>query len=101
MVAVVMLRTSGGFVEVIQHGEVVATLELGLDTVHTVESGGLLNIVQISGGSAKMIEANCPDKHCLHHAPVRYSGQTIVCLPNRVVIQVRSADESEHDVILR
>ena len=101
MAAIVMLRTSGGFVEVVQHGEVVATLELGIDTVHAVESDGLLNVVQVSGGSVKMLDANCPDKHCLHHAPVMYSGQTIVCLPNRVIIQVRSADESAHDVILR
>jgi len=96
-----MLRTSGGFVEVLQHGEVVATLELGIDTVHVIESGDFFNVVQISGGSAEMLDANCPDKYCLHNTPIMYSGQTIVCLPNRLILQVRSADESAHDVIIR
>jgi len=101
MAAIIMSRTGGGFAEIIQHGEVIAILELAVDTVYTVESDGMLNVVQISAGSVKMLDANCPDKHCLHHVPVMYSGQTIVCLPNRVIIQVRSADESAHDVILR
>ena len=101
MLAIVTLRASGGFIEIIQHGEVVAELELGRDTVHVVESGDMLNVVQIRGGSASMLEANCPDGYCLHHAPVMYSGQTIVCLPNRLIVQVRGARQGEHDVILR
>jgi len=101
MVAIAGLRTSGGFVEVVQHGEVVQVLELGVNGVHVFENGAFLNVVQIIDGSAKMIDANCPDEHCMHQAPIIYSGQTIVCLPNRMVIQVHAADASEHDVILR
>lgn len=101
MAVVLMQRVSGGFVEIVQHGQVVTTLELGTDTIHTVETGKLFNVVQIAHGSVKMLDANCPDKHCLHHAPIMFSGQTIVCLPNRLIIQVRSAEEGAHDVIIR
>lgn len=95
------LRVGGGYADIIRRGSVVQTLELSMDTVLTVTDDGLLNVIQISGGAAEMIGANCPDSHCIHQRPIMYTGQTIVCLPNRLVIQIRAAAEAEHDVILR
>ncbi len=57
------------------------------------------NILEIKDGLAYMVEANCPDGLCLHQASISKNRESIICLPNRVVVEVRSVEESEYDVI--
>jgi hypothetical protein len=40
-----------------------------------------------------MIEADCPDKLCMHQNAISLAGENIVCLPNKVVCTV--VDETE------
>ncbi|OYP37556.1 hypothetical protein CG709_05765 [Lachnotalea glycerini] len=53
----------------------------------------------IKDQKAKMEEANCPDKLCVHQKSIDKTGETIVCLPHKVVITVIDAKENELDVI--
>ena len=46
-------------------------------------------ILIIKDGEAYMQEADCPNQICVHHSPVSNKGETIVCLPNRVIIEIR------------
>lgn len=46
------------------------------------------NHLVITDGAAQITEASCPDQICVRHAPIRESGQTIVCLPNKIVITI-------------
>lgn len=55
------------------------------------------NQVVIENGAARMVSASCPDQVCVQTAPIRLPGQTIVCLPNRVVVEVTGEKESEID----
>ena len=49
-----------------------------------------------------MRKADCPDQICKNHKPIRKSGETIVCLPHKAVIEISSEeDESEMDGITR
>ncbi len=43
------------------------------------------NIVRIEAGCICMVSADCPDQICVHMG--WSTGQTIVCLPHRLVIQ--------------
>ena len=45
-------------------------------------------ILVISDGKADMESADCPNQICVHHGAISHTGETIVCLPNRVVIEV-------------
>ncbi|MDD4296658.1 MAG: NusG domain II-containing protein [Ruminiclostridium sp.] len=86
-----------GTVVIYKDGNVHTTLPLSSDEIITVEDiEGGINVVSIKDGKAEMIEANCPDKLCIHTRPAQKNGQSIVCLPNRVVVEVKSA---EKDVI--
>ena len=46
-------------------------------------------ILVIKDGEAYMQEADCPNQICVHHSSVSHKGETIVCLPNRVIIEIR------------
>ena len=53
------------------------------------------NEIMIENRSVRMISADCPDQLCLHQLPVSRGFQSIVCLPNRVVVELRNVAESE------
>ena len=45
-------------------------------------------IMIIKDGEVYMQEADCPNQICVHHAPISHRGETIVCLPNRIIIEI-------------
>lgn len=75
--------------EISVDGETVMELDLSEDQVLTVDgAGGGYNRIQVRDGAVSVLEASCPDKVCVHTGTVRYPGETIVCLPNRMIITV-------------
>ena len=58
---------------------------------------GETNCLVISEGTAVMEWADCPDQICVHHSPVSRNGESIICLPNEVVISIQGGDEPELD----
>jgi len=58
--------------------------------------GTLSNIVRINDNTARMIYAVCPDKRCM-----RQDGSYfIVCLPNRVTVEITGGGKHEFDVVI-
>jgi hypothetical protein len=55
------------------------------------------NICQIQDGKAFMIEATCPDHLCMEQSAVDQTGGTIICLPNKVVIEGETAADAGED----
>ncbi len=77
-----------------------AKLPLDADTEFEIEGENSLScVLKISGGEAKVTHALCPDKICKGHASISHSGETIVCLPARIVIKVVGAGEAETDAV--
>lgn len=60
---------------------------------------GETNVLEIKDGEAYMIEADCPDELCLHQSAISQNHESIICLPNRVVVEVDSEEEADYDVI--
>ena len=50
------------------------------------------NSIRIERGKVYVENADCPKQICVHTAPIRDIGQTIVCLPHRVVVSVTAID---------
>lgn len=71
-----------------------------LDSEQRIDIKGK-NTVCIKNGTVFMEKADCPDKICVAHAPISTSGDDIVCLPNRVVVKVKSSDENSPDTVAR
>ena len=61
------------------------------------------NIVTIENGGVTMTDADCPDKLCVKTGRISKTGETIVCLPHRVVVEIigAAADDSGVDSIVR
>ena len=46
------------------------------------------NKVIIGDGVVWMEEADCPDKLCVNQGRISKAGQTIICLPNRIMVTI-------------
>ena len=57
------------------------------------ELNGGTNILVIEDGTAYMLEADCPDHICVSQGKVRYTGQCITCLPNKLTVTVYGTDQ--------
>ena len=64
-----------------------------------VSINGGTNILRIRNGRAKMIEADCPDQLCVDQRAVSADNESIICLPNRVIVEIQSRQESEYDAV--
>ena len=81
----------GEYAEIFVDGKQVQTLSLDQD--QTVELDCLQVVVQ--GGKVWVKDADCPDKICEKKGTIFRKGESIVCLPNRVVIKISGEGEVE------
>lgn len=78
----------GDYVQISVNGEVVYTLPLDTDTEKRIETENGSNTVLIKDGTASVVSADCPDKICVSHRSISKSGETVVCLPHKLVVEI-------------
>lgn len=105
LIGIVILYTRpaalNGEVEVAVDGEVVMTLPLSEDTEVTIEGvDGGENLLVIQDGTAKIESASCPDGICVRHYAISRDGESIICLPNRVVVTIRGGEKGDVDAVV-
>lgn len=58
------------------------------------------NRIVIQDGYVYMADADCPDKLCEHMGKISKTGENIVCMPHRVVVEI-VGDGSELDSVVK
>lgn len=77
---------TGEMVRVSVNGQTVC--EYSLDTDGRYALNGGTNILVIEDGAAYMAEADCPDGVCINTGRISRTGERIVCLPNKLLVEV-------------
>lgn len=97
-------KEMGSSVAVNINGEQTAVYPLSVNTEVTITTGENnehINVLTIKDGKAYISEANCPDGICAETRAAQYVGETIVCLPHKVVIEIVAENtDSEIDVAI-
>lgn len=86
----------GAWAVVTAGGQEIARYPLSEERTVTI-GGEDYNILQISGGAAAVIEANCGDHTCVRTGAASREGETIVCLPHRLVVRIEGGKASLFD----
>ena len=73
------------------NGDLYGTYSMSKDRIIEIKD---TNICEIKDGKVNMIQAECPDHLCMHQGPAKTQGETIVCLPNKVVLEISAKDGS-------
>lgn len=61
---------------------------------------GRLTVEVEPGKGIRILESDCPAKVCLHHGWAAHTGETIVCVPNELLVEIEG-EESEYDAVIR
>lgn len=94
-------RSNGSFVQVSIDGKVVETFMLSEDLEYVIKGyDGGMNTLVIEDGAAYLKDTSCPDHLCENMGKISKTGQSIICLPNRVVVEITSSEsEPEYDTV--
>lgn len=90
----------GDTVRVTVGGELYGEYPLSQDTTVEIRNGENLNLLIIEGGKARVETASCPDGICVSHKPISRDGESIICLPNEVVVSVHKTETDAPDIIV-
>ena len=97
-VIVYLTHNKGDMAVIKVDGKVINELSLSENAAKTVEGyQGGSNVVSIIDGKAYVSEADCPDEICVKTGGISRAGETIVCLPHRVVVEIKSSDGSHNE----
>ena len=91
----VLTKENGNYVVVEIDGAIDGKYSLSQDGVYSLNNG--TNILVIEDGAAYLSYSSCPDHTCERTGRIRYVGQTIVCLPNRLSVTVKG-EQAENGV---
>lgn len=95
-------QRDGSRVVVTVDGKQVCESRLSNDQVYEIPVEDGKNVLEIKDRSVRMKEADCPDQICKKHKAITKVGETIVCLPHKVVIEIQSdTKEQELDGITK
>ncbi len=84
--------------EIIYNNNVIQTVTLKGN--YTFSPKDFPNIVfQVKDGAIAFISSDCPDKICVHTGFINKTGQSAVCLPNKMIIRLKS-DSGSPDALL-
>ncbi len=89
----------GDRVAVLINGAETASYPLSEDLETVIQTGDDTNVLVIRDGEALVKAANCPDGICVGHRAISKEGETIVCLPHKLVIKVVSSAEEDLDIV--
>lgn len=90
----------GSEVVIMQDREEKGRYSLAEDRTITVPfRDGSYNLILINGGMVRVTDADCPDKLCVRQRDISKNGESIICLPHKLVIMIESREESDLDAV--
>ena len=98
-VPALLWKGGGDTVRVTVNGKLFGTYRISEDREVAVKKNGNTNIVVIKGGRVWMESASCKNQICVHTGKISQSGQSIVCLPNRVSVTIEGKGGGQYDAV--
>lgn len=88
-----------------QNGQLINTINLETITepyeIEIKSADGGYNRLRLEAGRLRIIAASCPTQVCVKQGWISKNGQSIVCLPHKLVITIQSQDFQEIDGVVR
>lgn len=59
-----------------------------------IDKNNHINKVTIKNGTVSMSFSDCKGQDCVHQRDISLSGESIICLPNKVVLEIKGRDKA-------
>lgn len=93
-------QETGQLVVISAGGREYASYSLLEDREATIDQNGHINKITIKGGHVSMAFSDCANQNCVRQGEISDPSQSIVCLPNKVVVEIQGGNE-EFDAIAK
>jgi hypothetical protein len=87
-------RAGKTVVSVYHAGEPIGNFPIERDTVVDLPDAGVR--IEFKTGRVRVVESDCPNQVCVRTGWVSRPGRSIVCVPNKVLVELRGS-RSEYD----
>lgn len=96
----IFVSAPGAFAVVYQDGTEVGRYLLSKDTRVVLTCNGRgNNILEIKDGYADITEADCRDELCVRQKKISKNGESLVCLPHKLLVKVTGGTKNELDAV--
>ncbi len=89
---------TGSKVSVTVDGKPYGIYSLSEDQTIEIDRGGHVNHITIKDGTVQMSYSSCKNQRCVHEGAISRTKDSIVCLPNKVVVEILGDKNSGGDV---
>lgn len=89
---------AGNTADVYIDGKLVQTIDMTVDDAYEFSTDRGSNTVVVESGKIRVSDADCPDKVCVDMGWKSRRGETITCLPHKLVIEIQGGGERDIDV---
>lgn len=55
--------------------------------------------LEIKDSAVKVLSADCPHKTCVNRGVIRYPGESIICVPNQIIIEIEAEGHDSVDAV--
>lgn len=91
-------NSSGLKAEISVEGKLYKVVPLtGEEQEFTIETDHGKNVVKVHDQGIEIIDADCPDKVCVDMPLAMKPGEMVVCLPHKIIIEVKGERKEEID----
>ena len=84
IILLVFFQTQGTRVIIEQNNKVIYESIISIDK--TIDTG--TNTIVIKDSEVYVEKANCSNQHCVEHKKISKKGESILCVPNKVIIEI-------------
>lgn len=63
------------------------------EDIPEVSRDGSYNLFSVTEGVVAMESADCRDQICVRHKPISAAGESMICLPHRLVIEISGGED--------
>ena len=95
----VIYGTGGDMAGVYMDGKLYASYDLKDSQRYHIPVGDEYNEVLIEHGKVRVSSSSCKNQVCVNHSPISKNGESIICLPHKLVIRIENKKESGLDGI--
>lgn len=88
-VVIALIKKEGSKVIVTVDKKIVYETTLDKDQIYEIKTSAGSNTLVIKNGEAYISRSDCKDHLCENQGRIKKAGQSIICLPHKVVVEVK------------
>lgn len=89
----------GDIVEIYLNNEIIHSLPINKEETILIEDK-FKNTIVIKNNSVSVIHSTCPDGVCENFGSINGANESIICMPNRLIVKIVGNSEEDIDIIV-